>query len=261
MNIILTNDDGIDAIGLRVLYERLKKDGHRVGISAPLSNQSGKSQSINIRNSYKVRKDSAFEYGVDGTPADSVLFMVYSSEFEGFEPDVIISGINKGYNVSSDVPYSGTCGAAAEGAMNEYKAIAVSAECSDDSVFYKAAEFIAKNLKALYDNVLPYTYISVNVPREGDVDDWESAKLAYFAHSNEIEKGEPIAPQLTIYHNRIFDRQEYKEVVREKCEKEQALRSDCEIVADKKISVSIISVVPRTFSSHLTGLKLNNDDL
>ena len=242
MNIILTNDDGIDAIGLRVLYERLKKDGHRVGISAPLSNQSGKSQSINIRNSYKVRKDSAFEYGVDGTPADSVLFMVYSSEFEGFEPDVIISGINKGYNVSSDVPYSGTCGAAAEGAMNEYRAIAVSAEYSDDSVFYKAAEFIAKNLKALCNNVLPYTYISVNVPREGNVDDWES-------------------PQLTIYHNRIFDRQEYKEVVREKCEKEQALRSDCEVVADKKISVSIISVVPRTFSSHLTGLKLNNDDL
>lgn len=261
MNIILTNDDGIDAIGLRVLYERLKRDGHKVGISAPLNNQSGKSQSINIRNSYKVRQDDMYEFGVDGTPADTVLFMMYSSEFDGFEPDIIISGINKGYNVSSDVSYSGTCGAAAEGAMNLYKAIAVSAEYSDDSVFDKAADFIAKNLDALSRSVLPYTYLSVNVPKEGNPNSWECAKLVYFAHSNEIEKGEPIAPQLTIYHNKIFDRQEYKEIVREQCEKEQALRSDCEIVASGKISVSLISVVPRTFSSKLLGLKLKDDDI
>lgn len=256
MNIILTNDDGIDAIGLRTLYKRLVQDGHNVGISAPLTNQSAKSQSINIKADYKVRKDSKFEFGVEGTPADSVLFMLFSDNFAEFKPDVVISGINFGYNVSSDVLYSGTCGAASEVAMNGYKAIAISASSEDESSLEKAAEFVANNIEELTKHIDKYTYMSINVPVTSNAKDWEPAKLVYFSHCNKIIEGESIEKQITIYHNVIFDERDYKDVVKELDVKEQVLKSDCELMAEGKISVSLISVVPRTFSNRLVGMKL-----
>lgn len=256
MNIILTNDDGIDAIGLRTLYNRLKKDGHNVGVSAPFTNQSAKSQSINIKADYKVHQKNEYEFGVEGTPADSVLYMLFSGSFKNFEPDVIISGINFGYNVSSDILYSGTCGAACEVAMNGYKSIAVSASSEDEVSLEKAADFVAKNIEELTKHIDKYTYMSINVPKTSNATDWEAAKLVYFSHCNKIIEGESIEKQITIYHNVIFDERDYKEVVKELDDNEQNLSNDCELMANGKISVSLISVVPRTFSAKLVGMKL-----
>lgn len=256
MNILLTNDDGIYAKGLRTLYDRLKKDGHNVGISAPYTNQSAKSQSINIKADYTVHQDSKYEFGVEGTPADSVLFMLFSGNFNSFNPDVIISGINLGYNVSSDILYSGTCGAASEAAMNGYKSIAVSASSEDDSSLEKAAEFVAKNIEELVKHVEKYTYMSINVPANSDSVAWEPCRLTYFAHCNKIVEGESVEKQITIYHNVIFDERDYKDVVKEDRKEEADLKSDCEVVGNGKISISLVSVVPRTFSSKLVGMKL-----
>lgn len=257
MNILLTNDDGIDAKGLRKLYDCFKKANHNVAVCAPLYNQSGKGHSITVRADYEVRKDKDYEYGVGGTPADCVLFFQFSGEFEGFIPDVVVSGINKGYNISSDVPYSGTCGAACEGAMNGYKSIAVSAEVDpDDIAITKAAEFLANNIETLAENIPEFTFLNINVPTKGKANEWGPARLAYFGHDNLINKGEKISDKITVYHSVIFDEHKYRSIVTEPSKEEEQISADCELVSQGKIAISVIHLTPRTFSSKLKNMKL-----
>ena len=98
--------------------------------------------------------------------------------------------------------------------------------------------------------------MSINVPVNSDSVAWEPCRLTYFAHCNKIVEGESVEKQITIYHNVIFDERDYKDVVKEDRKEEADLKSDCEVVGNGKISVSLVSVVPRTFSSKLAGMKL-----
>lgn len=129
MRILLTNDDGINAEGLRRLAEVSVKFGE-VWIVAPASERSAASHSITLRhpidvypvNDYSVEGVKA--YSCSGTPADCV--RVGSLSVMPEKPDVVISGINKGYNMASDIQYSATAGAAFEAAFQGYHPIAVS---------------------------------------------------------------------------------------------------------------------------------------
>lgn len=257
MRIILTNDDGIDAIGINTLKDALEKEGHIVGVSAPLKNQSAKSHSITIRSTYNVEKRSDIEYAVDGTPADSAIFALFSGVFKSFKPDLIISGINNGYNLSSDILYSGTCGAASEVAMSGLKAIAISAELdSENRAINKAAEFLVRNLNEIVKKITIYNYININVPVKGDSHSSDIAKVVFFSHDNEIkEKGE-LADRLSTYTSDVFDSRRYKSVVKEPNVDEENLQSDCDLVQKGVIAVSLVSVVPRTQSHLLKGISL-----
>ena len=127
MRILLTNDDGIHAPGLRALREVLSELGH-VTTVAPLTEQSGVGHRITYHHPIMVKE--IFEHGqhygwaVDGSPADCVKLGVL--EFSGGRPDLIVSGINSGANIGINVLYSGTVAAAIEGAFFGITSIAVS---------------------------------------------------------------------------------------------------------------------------------------
>lgn len=153
MKILLVNDDGIDSLGLKILADELKELGD-VYIFAPEHHQSGMSQALSIRKKIKV-KDYGSLYGsfkafsAKGTPADCTRLALFF--FEHVKFDLLVSGINQGANLGSDVLHSGTVGAASEGASLGIPAIAVSSTYRDFSMAQKyikniVSYLIAKNL-------------------------------------------------------------------------------------------------------------------
>lgn len=140
MRILLANDDGIDAKGIAALVNILKKD-HEVYVAAPHRQRSGYSHSITyfIRHRRAWRREiegTAGAWAIDATPADCVYYGCFA--FLKQMPDLIITGINQGENLSSDCIYSGTVGAASEGMIIGIPSIAVSL-CSYTSENYEAA--------------------------------------------------------------------------------------------------------------------------
>jgi len=129
MRILLTNDDGIQSVGIRDLYKGLVAAGHEVHVVAPISEQSAVGHAITIATPLRVKKfaENGFRgLGVSGTPADCVKLALTTLLPE--HPDVVVSGINAGANVGVDILYSGTVSAATEGALMGYPAVAVSAD-------------------------------------------------------------------------------------------------------------------------------------
>ncbi len=128
MKILLTNDDGIDAEGLSHLLTFARTLGE-VTVVAPTVQQSGKSQAIELHRPYEVKKvaleGATAAYAVNSTPADCVRFAILGLK-ERF--DLVISGINRGFNVGEDIAYSGTVGAVYEAARQKHRAIAMSSD-------------------------------------------------------------------------------------------------------------------------------------
>lgn len=127
MNVLLTNDDGIQSTALRAIYDALRKRGHEVLAVAPMRQQSGVSRSLTVfepLRSENISEDGFSGIGVHGTPTDCVKLAL--AEFMAIPPDIVISGINIGRNVGPDLFYSGTVGGAAEGAHAGLKSMAVS---------------------------------------------------------------------------------------------------------------------------------------
>lgn len=127
MRILVTNDDGINAKGLEILVNIAKKIADVICV-APIEEQSGKSHSIIIKEPFIVKKhndivEGVKTYVVDSTPADCVRIAHYYLK-EDF--DLVLSGINNGYNLGEDILYSGTIGAATEGILCGKKALAFS---------------------------------------------------------------------------------------------------------------------------------------
>ena len=102
--ILLTNDDGIDAEGLKVLEESIKLVAKDVWVVAPESEQSGSGHSITLRSPLRIRKVSDKHYAINGTPTDSVLLGV-SEIMKEEPPTLILSGINRGGNLGEDITY------------------------------------------------------------------------------------------------------------------------------------------------------------
>ena len=125
MKILITNDDGIEAEGLKHLVNWARKLGE-VSVFAPKTQQSATSQSIEIHGTFEVKKSSMFEgieaYSVDSTPADCVRIAVLGMKKKF---DLVLSGINNGPNVGGDIRYSGTVGACFEANMQGIKAMAI----------------------------------------------------------------------------------------------------------------------------------------
>lgn len=128
MKVLLTNDDGIQGAGLWSLANALKIRGHEVTIAAPLNQQSGMSHALSVLREieYKRIDNPDFEaWAFDGTPTDCVKIYLEGMS-DGKKFDAVISGINDGANLATDVIYSGTVGAALEGFLHKIPSLAVS---------------------------------------------------------------------------------------------------------------------------------------
>lgn len=173
MNILLSNDDGITSRGIQTLAARLKKDGHAVYIVAPDSNRSAVSHHITMYFTNTLKKLADNEWACSGLPADCVCIGLKSNLFD-VKFDVVISGINEGGNLGTDIVYSGTCGAARQAVLDGVPGIALSVdpeqwteECRKNMKYEALADFAAKNLEqliALANTQPPRIFVNVNAP-------------------------------------------------------------------------------------------------
>ena len=131
--ILITNDDGYDSIGLKVLQKIAENFSDNIFTIAPKHNQSAKSRSITINKDINFEQKSSNDWVVDGTPTDCVIFGI-NHVLKLIKPDLILSGINAGCNIGDEVPYSGTVAAAWEGALRGINSIALSQLGGDDNL-------------------------------------------------------------------------------------------------------------------------------
>lgn len=165
--ILVSNDDGIHARGLRALAEAVRPLGE-VWVVAPERQQSAASHAISIHTPVRLKKHGEREFAVEGTPADAVVMGINVLMRES-PPDLVVSGINHGPNLAEDVFYSGTVAAAMEGAILGVPAIAFSLAVYRKFEFTKAAR-LAQHLTrlALASLPAPWRLLNVNVPRDSD---------------------------------------------------------------------------------------------
>lgn len=172
MRILISNDDGYEAEGIRALASVLSAE-HEVIVVAPEYQQSGMSHAITVAKpmELKNRKNiSGYEntleaWSICGTPADCVKIYLESMA-EGRMPDLVISGINHGANLGTDVLYSGTVGAAIEGFQHDITAIAISRDYDSKLPMGKVAEiFVNSFMQQLLDMDEKPSLYNVNFPR------------------------------------------------------------------------------------------------
>ena len=163
-NILITNDDGIHAPGLRALIAAMQEIG-TVTVVAPSHERSAAAQSLTLRQPIYCDQIAEREYAIEGTPADAMIVALHTLLKE--KPDVVISGINPGGNMGENVYYSGTVGAAMEAAINHVPAVAVSiAHRGKEFDFSVAAEFTQRLAPIVMKDGLPRgVLLNVNIPQ------------------------------------------------------------------------------------------------
>jgi 5'-nucleotidase len=197
MRVLLTNDDGIEAGGLQAMRRALLDvPGIELAVIAPDTNRSATARSITLRRPLWVEEvafgDGTSGFATDGTPVDCVRFAALGL-IDGFEADLIVSGINHGANLGDDITYSGTVAAALEGVVLGLPAIAVSQLTDNnqwhggaDMDFTAAAAFVARMVEEMDQIPLPQgTLLNVNVPH-GEVRGVEVARLGKRVYRDEL---------------------------------------------------------------------------
>jgi 5'-nucleotidase len=165
MRILVTNDDGIASDGLQALVKGLSGD-HDVWIVAPETEKSGGSHSITLKDSIRVRRVGERSYSCRGTPADCVLVSLLGLVPKGIE--FVISGINHGPNLGTDILYSGTAAGARQGALMGTPSIALSMDSyAPPFSFSCAADFAARNLSIFREMWTDDHFLNINFPSAG----------------------------------------------------------------------------------------------
>jgi 5'-nucleotidase len=164
-NILITNDDGIHAPGLRALVAALDGMG-TITIVAPSQERSAAAQSLTLRQPIYFDQLAEREYAVEGTPADAMILAFHSLLKE--KPDIVISGINRGGNVGENIYYSGTVGAAMEAAINGVPAVAVSVAYKNREFDFAPAGRFTRNLVPLIlrEGLPRGVLLNVNIPQD-----------------------------------------------------------------------------------------------
>jgi 5'-nucleotidase len=169
MRILLTNDDGVNAGGLKVLEQLARAFSDDLWVVAPAEEQSGAGHSLTLSRPIRLRKLGERRFCVTGTPTDSVM-MAVGHLMRELKPDLVLSGVNRGANLADDVTYSGTVSAAMEGALAGVPAIALSQvyarEGMGDTVPFDAAiGWGERVLRPLIEaEFAPRTLMNVNFP-------------------------------------------------------------------------------------------------
>ncbi len=166
LNILITNDDGIQASGLWALYNALSPR-HQVTVVAPDRERSAVSHGITLHQPIRAMQITVNGgdqgWAVSGTPADCVKLAVL--ELLDTKPDMVISGINPGANVGVNLNYSGTVAAAKEAALYGLKALSVSIGGYEKPYYDHAAEFVAHLVPMIHSRQIPTgTFLNINFP-------------------------------------------------------------------------------------------------
>lgn len=166
MKILLTNDDGYQAAGIQSLFNVLGRK-HQVVMVAPDRERSAVSHGITLHHPVRMRQIESGNpgriYAVDGTPADCVKLGL--AECFTTSPDWVIAGINPGSNIGIDINYSGTVGAAREGALNGIPGLAASIKLDRVMDYDNLARFVMNMVETLGEKGLPSgTFLNVNAP-------------------------------------------------------------------------------------------------
>jgi len=162
--ILVTNDDGYRSDGIRVLAEALRTCGD-VTIVAPVDEASAIGHALTLRRPLRLERIDDHTCAVDGTPTDCVNVAI--AQVFGASPDLVVSGINKGWNLGDDVTYSGTVAGALEGALLGIPSIAVSLRATRGAYDFTYA---ARAATVMADAILrrplpPRTFLNINVPK------------------------------------------------------------------------------------------------
>jgi len=164
---LLTNDDGLEAPGIKVLEEVVRQLSDDVWVVAPDSERSGASHSISLHHPIRLRRHSEHSWAVFGTPTDCVL-MAFHELMAERRPTFILSGINNGANLGEDVSYSGTCAAAMEGTLLGIRSIALSVVRSlTGTANWDAAQAMLPDLLTRLitnDDWPPGSFLNINFP-------------------------------------------------------------------------------------------------
>ena len=169
MRILLTNDDGVNAPGLAVLEEIARGFSDDIWIVAPAEEQSGAGHSLTLSQPVRLRKLGERRFCVTGTPTDAVM-MAIAKVLTDRQPDLILSGVNRGANLGEDVTYSGTVSAAMEGALAGIPSIALSQAharegMGDAGPFAAAKAWAERALTPLIGRDMDHrTLININFP-------------------------------------------------------------------------------------------------
>ncbi len=172
MHILVTNDDGYNAPGIRYAYDLAHKiagKSGRVTVIAPHTERSGVSHAITLSSPIAFQKLREDHYSVEGYPADCVLLAL---DLLGRKPDLVISGVNRGHNLGPDLLYSGTVGACIEATAHGVPAIALSQQygldMSDEELFEPARSYALKAISPVLENYMQSwpqgRFLNVNFP-------------------------------------------------------------------------------------------------
>jgi len=188
--ILLSNDDGVEAPGIKVLMEGLADLGI-LYVVAPSDQMSGSSHSITLGREIEVVERGERVYAVKGTPADCTLIALFG--LLPRKPDLVVSGINLGYNLGEDVFYSGTVAAAREGALYGVRAMSISIEDVENPHWETALHYAKLFSEKILRDELGGRLFNVNVPsrRLGDIRGVKFTKLGTRSYRDPVERVGP----------------------------------------------------------------------
>ena len=181
MRILLTNDDGVASPGIVLLADALREAGHKVFVVAPASDRSGVSHAITfLHGPCKLTEVERDTWACEGTPVDCIvigllggipqLCILPGGEVESSPPDAIISGINRGANLGTDIVYSGTAAAARQGALCDIPSLALSlVEGGGIWNWDMAVIFAVERLDEMLSHWKPGSFVNVNIPNQREI--------------------------------------------------------------------------------------------
>lgn len=207
MKILVTNDDGIDGAGIWAMARALQEKNFEVAIAAPMRQQSGMAHAFTVWKKIEYRRveDKIEAWSIDGTPTDCVKF--YLEELgKGEKISAVISGINDGANLATDVLYSGTVGGALEGFLHDMPALAVSRDKHSEISFEEVAKVTANYFseKILGEEIF---FHNLNFPKtfRAGVPKFKSARLGKRDYLNAFVKFNENGKNYFEIRGEIFD--------------------------------------------------------
>jgi len=199
-HILLTNDDGFDAIGIKALIEALKPIA-KLTVVAPAKNKSACGHSLTLDRPLRMVSIDDDYYKVDdGTPTDCVFISLNNLFKDGYKPDLVVSGINLGANMGEDITYSGTAAAAMEATLQGVPSIAISQVCNNrckditsEKDFALAQKTIVSITQKIFNKEFPLDsrrFLNVNIPPIGidECNGMKITKAGYRVYGNDTHR-------------------------------------------------------------------------
>lgn len=255
LNILISNDDGVHAPGINILFEVLK-DIANVTMVAPLEERSTTGHTLTLDHPLRITNISEGVYGCSGYPADCAL-MGIASILKDTKVDLFISGINRGANLGQDIYYSGTVAAAREATFRGIPSIAVSSTMDfqsnhkpKDEYFYTAANFIKKLvLKDIHTQISPMNVLNINVPDvlEHEIKGAEVATLGFRRYSEDIQDRVDFRKREYYWIGGVYEGHDKKD------------GSDCSVIDQGKISLTSLNLLEKSAEECLKWQKFLGD--